>query len=342
MSTRVDDITNKTQSITVSMRRPIYYWLFAVVMLCVAPFLGIYPIFLMKLLCFAMFACAFNLLIGYTGLISFGHAAFFGSSAYVTGWLATSANVTPELAIIGGVATSALLALSIGMISIRRQGIYFAMITLALAQIVYFACLQLPFTGGEDGLQRVPRGNLFGVIPLQNDLVMYFFVLSVFVIVFMLLIRIVHSPFGQLLKAVRENEQRATSFGYVAKHYKLLAFVISGALSGLAGSIKCIALGFATLTDVHWMMSGEVILMTFLGGVGTFVGPPVGAVVVIGLQNMLSDKVGSWVTVILGLCFVACVSMFRRGIVGEWNTWWKTAGTGKNVSPKPKLQRFKS
>ena len=317
-------------------RNILFYWAAALVLLCLAPFLGLYPIFLIKILCFAMFACAFNLLIGYTGLASFGHAAFFGSSAYITGWLASVANVTPELAIFGGVLTSALLAFLIGIISIRRQGIYFAMITLALAQIIYFVCLQLPFTGGEDGMQRIPRGELFGLIPLQNDLVMFFFTLFVFIGVFALIRRIIHSPFGQLLKAVRENEERATSFGYVSQNYKIVAFVISGALSGLAGSVKCIALGFATLTDVHWMMSGEVILMTFLGGVGTFVGPAVGAFLVIGLQNTLSDKVGSWVTVILGLCFVACISMFRRGIVGEANAWLYKVTAGMEMSRGPK------
>ncbi|MGE6743727.1 branched-chain amino acid ABC transporter permease [Allorhizobium pseudoryzae] len=297
-----------------------YYWFIALTMMIVAPLAGVYPIFLMKILCFAIFACAFNLLVGFTGLVSFGHAAFFGVSAYVTGWLAVN-GFTPEIAIAGGVLTAAAMAFVVAILSIRRQGIYFAMITLALSQLVFFMCLQAPFTGGEDGLQRIPRGNLFGLISLKSDLAMYFFILFAFAGVFVLLVRIVHSPFGQLLKAVRENEQRATSFGYVSSHYKLIAFVLSGALSGLAGSLKCIALGFATLTDVHWMMSGEVILMTFLGGVGTFVGPALGAFVVIGLQNTLSDKVGSWVTVILGLCFVACVSLLRRGMVGEWNAW---------------------
>ena len=322
----MSDVTQSNSKILLDSSYRKYWWIAALVLLTCAPFLGFYPIFLMKLLCFAIFACAFNLLIGYTGLVSFGHAAFFGMAAYVTGWLAASTGATPEVAIFGGVAAASILAFVVGLVSIRRQGIYFAMITLALAQLVYFVCLQMPFTGGEDGLQRVPRGELFGIIPLQSDLSMYFFILTIFLAVFALLVRIVHSPFGQLLKAVRENEQRTTSFGYVPSNYKLVAFTISGALSGLAGSLKCIALGFATLADVHWMMSGEVILMTFLGGVGTFVGPAIGAVIVVGLQNTLSDKVGSWVTVILGLCFVICVSLLRRGVVGEWNAWRKVAG----------------
>jgi branched-chain amino acid transport system permease protein len=290
-------------------------------LLILAPFIGLYPVFMMKALCFAIFACAFNLLLGYTGLLSFGHAAFLGSAAYGCGWLVRSAGWPPELGVLAGVAVAALLGLVVGFIAIRRQGIYFAMITLAMAQMVYFVCLQAPFTGGEDGLQGVPRGRLFGVLPLASDLTLYFVVLAVFVAVFLFIMRVVHSPFGQVLKAIRENEPRAVSLGYDVDRYKLLAFVLSAALAGLAGALKTLVLGFATLSDVHWSLSGEVILMTLLGGLGTFAGPVVGSAVIIGLQNYLADRVGSWVTVIIGVIFVVCVLAFRRGFVGEYQAW---------------------
>jgi branched-chain amino acid transport system permease protein len=289
--------------------------------LIAAPFLGVYPVFLMKALCYAIFAIAFNLLLGYTGLLSFGHAAFMGSAAYATGWLVRSAGFSPELGVLAGTLGAGVLGLLIGLVAIRRQGIYFAMVTLAMAQMVYFLCLQVPFTGGEDGLQGVPRGNLFGFIAMDNDLVMYFIILAVFVGVFLGVVRIVHSPYGQVLKAIRENEPRAVSLGYDVDKYKLLAFVLSTALAGLAGSLKTLVLGFATLSDVHWSLSGEVVLMTLLGGMGTFAGPVVGAFTIIGLQNFLADRVGSWVTVIIGVIFVFCVIAFRKGIVGELVAW---------------------
>jgi branched-chain amino acid transport system permease protein len=282
-----------------------------------APMLGLYPIFLMKLLCFALFACAFNLLLGFTGLLSFGHAAFFGAAAYITGYVIKSLELTPELGILAGVVGAAVIGLLVGLIAIRRQGIYFAMITLAMSQMVYFVFLQAPFTGGEDGLQGVPRGALFGLLSLRSDTTMYYLVLVVFVAAFLAISRIVRSPFGQVLKMIRENEARAISLGYQVDRYKLLAFVLSAALAGLAGSLKTVVMGFATLTDVHWTMSGEVILMTLLGGVGTLFGPVFGAGIVISLQNMLADKVGSLVTVIIGAIFVLCVLAFRKGVVGE-------------------------
>ncbi|MEI8158545.1 MAG: branched-chain amino acid ABC transporter permease, partial [Burkholderiales bacterium] len=269
----------------------------------------------------AIFACAFNLLLGYTGLLSFGHAAFMGSAAYATGWLVRSGGLTPELGVIAGTLVAGVLGLLVGLVAIRRQGIYFAMVTLAMAQMIYFICLQAPFTGGEDGLQGVPRGNLLGVLPLDNDLVMYFVVLAVFVAVFLGVVRIVHSPYGQVLKAIRENEPRAVSLGYDVDRYKLLAFVLSTTLAGLAGALKTLVLGFATLSDVHWSLSGEVVLMTLLGGMGTFAGPVIGAFTIVGLQNFLADRVGSWVTVIIGAIFVFCVIAFRRGIVGELLAW---------------------
>jgi len=282
-----------------------------------APVIGLYPVFVMKLLCFALFACAFNLLLGFTGLLSFGHAAFFGFAAYVTGWFVKVQGWTPELGVLAGVVAAVVLGLLFGLVAIRRQGIYFAMITLALSQMVYFLCLQAPFTGGEDGLQGVLRGKLFGVLPLIDDRVMYYVVLAVFLACFLGILRIVTSPFGQVLKMIRENEPRAISLGYEVDRYKLLAFVLSAGLAGLAGSMKTLVMKFATLTDVHWSMSGEVILMSLLGGVGTFLGPVFGAGVVIALQDMLADKVGEWVTVIIGAIFVICVLAFRKGIVGE-------------------------
>jgi branched-chain amino acid transport system permease protein len=282
-----------------------------------APVLGLYPVFVMKLLCFAIFASAFNLLLGFTGLLSFGHAAFFGSAAYVTGWLIKTHSVTPEVGIVAGTVAAGLIGLVVGVVAIRRQGIYFAMITLAMAQMVFFALLQSPFTGGEDGLQGVPRGALLGVLPLESDTALYYVVVAIFVACFLAISRVVHSPFGQVLKMIRENEPRAISLGYRVDQYKLLAFVLSAALAGLAGSLKTLIMGFTTLSDVHWSMSGEVILMTLLGGVGTFFGPVLGAGIVISLQDMLADKVGSWVTVIIGAIFVLCVMAFRKGVVGE-------------------------
>jgi len=281
----------------------------------VAPFV-VYPVFLMKALCFALFACAFNLLIGYGGLLSFGHAAYLGSAGYVTAHAAKVWGWPPELAILAGVAGAAALGLVIGALAIRRQGIYFAMITLALAQMLYFFCLQAPFTGGEDGIQSVPRGLLFGLLDLRNTLTMYFTVLAIFLAGFLLIYRTIHSPFGQVLKAIRENEPRALSLGYGADQYKLIAFVLSAALSGLAGGTKAIVFQLASLTDVHWTMSGEVVLMTLLGGLGTVFGPVAGAVIVIGLETYLA-QLGAWVTVVQGAIFVLCVLAFRRGVVGE-------------------------
>jgi len=295
-----------------------------IVLALIAPFVGLYPVFLMKVMCFIIFASAFNLLLGYTGLLSFGHAAFFGSAAYASGWIVRSLAVTPEVGVLFGMLVAALLGLVVGVIAIRRQGIYFAMVTLALAQMVYFVCLQASFTHGEDGLQGVPRGRLFGVLPLDGDLAMYYFVLALLILVFLFIRRVVHSPFGQVLKAIRENEPRAISLGYAVDRYKLLAFVLSTMLAGMAGALKTLVLGFATLSDVHWSMSGEVILMTLLGGVNTFLGPVIGATIVISLQDLLADRVGSWVTVIIGGIFVLCVLLFRRGIVGEFEAWRMT------------------
>ena len=301
-------------------------WLAGLAVLVAAPFIGLYPVFMMKALCYAIFACAFNLLLGYTGLLSFGHAAYLGAAAYFTGWLVKSAGLTPELGVLGGTLGAGLIGLVVGAIAIRRQGIYFAMITLAMAQMIYFVWLQAPFTGGEDGLQGVPRGKLFGQLPLDNDITLYFVVLAVFVAVFLFVIRVVHSPFGQVLKAIRENEPRAISLGYDVDRYKLLAFVLSTTLAGLAGSMKTLVLGFATLSDAHWSLSGEVVLMTLLGGMGTFAGPVVGAFTIIGLQNFLADRVGAWVTVIIGAIFVVCVIGFRRGFVGELLAWQRRRG----------------
>ena len=299
------------------MRAQISVYVLLGALALIAPFLGLYPVFLMKLLCFSMFACAFNLLLGFTKMLSFGHAAYFGSAAYVTGWLVTARGWGTMEGILGGVVVAMLLGLVIGAIAVRRQGIYFAMITLALAQVVYFVCLQAEFTGGENGLQGIPRGSIFGLIGLGNDRTMYYFVLAVFVAVFFLIRRIVHSPFGQVLKAIRANEPRAVSLGYKVDRYKLTAFVLSASLSGLAGALKALVLGFATLSDVSQGNSGEVILMTLLGGSGTFLGPVIGANVVVTLQEYLSDFVGAWVSVIIGAIFVVCVLIFRRGFVGE-------------------------
>lgn len=300
--------------------------------LIVAPPAGAYPVFVAKLLCFALFASAFNLLLGYTGLLSFGHAAFFGGAGYVAGYLMRDLNLTPELGLIAGTAAGALIGLVVGLLAIRRQGIYFAMITLALAQMFYFFCLQAPFTGGEDGLQGVPRGKLLGMLDLSSDLTLYYFVLAVVVVAFLLIVRTIHSPFGQILKAIKENEPRAISLGYDTDRFKLLAFVLSAALSGLAGALKTLVLGFETLTDVHWAMSGSVILMTLVGGLGILSGPILGAALVIALENKLGDLgaflagatgmdgfnvLGESVTTVTGAIFVICVLTFRRGIMGE-------------------------
>jgi branched-chain amino acid transport system permease protein len=280
-----------------------------------APFV-VYPVFLMKALCFALFACAFNLLIGYVGLLSFGHAVFLGSAGYASAHAAKVWGMPPEVAILFGTAVAALLGLVVGLLAIRRQGIYFAMVTLALAQMVFFFCVQAKFTGGEDGIQAVPRGVLLGVLDLRHVYTMYFVVLGVFLLGFLLVYRTIHSPFGQVLKAIRENEPRAVSLGYKADHYKLIAFVLSAALSGTAGATKALVFQLASLTDVHWSMSGEVVLMTLLGGLGTVFGPVVGAFIVIGLENYLA-QLGAWVTVVQGAIFVVCVLTFRRGVVGE-------------------------
>ncbi|MDO8652542.1 MAG: branched-chain amino acid ABC transporter permease [Undibacterium sp.] len=317
------------------MNKKIAYAL-AFTALLIAPFI-VYPVFLMNLLCFALFACAFNLLIGFTGLLSFGHAAFFGGAGYVTGWALKSAGLPTELGLLLGMLAGATIGLLMGSLAIRRQGIYFTMITLALAQMLYFVFLQAKFTGGEDGLQGVPRGKLLGVLDLSSDLTLYYLVLAIAIGGFALIIRTIHSPFGQVLKAIKENEPRAISLGYDVDRYKLLAFVLSAALAGLAGSTKTLVLGFETLTDAHWAMSGLVVLMTLVGGLGTIVGPVVGAVIIIALENKLGD-LGNWlanitsiewfrslgesVTIVTGLIFIVCVLAFRRGIVGELGARW--------------------
>ena len=270
----------------------------------------------MKVLCFALFACAFNLLIGYVGLLSFGHAMFLGTSGYVSAHAAKVWGFPPELAILTATATAASLGLVTGCLAIRRQGIYFAMITLALAQMIFFFYLQAKFTGGEDGIQQVPRGRLFGVVNLENDMAMYYVVVVIFLAAFLLIYRTVHSPFGQVLKAIRENEPRAISLGYKTDHYKLVAFVLSAALSGLAGGTKALVFQLASLTDANWPMSGEVVLMTLLGGLGTVFGPVVGAFTIVAMQNYFA-QFGAWVTVVQGVIFVVCVLLFRRGIIGE-------------------------
>ena len=300
--------------------------------LVLAPLAGAYPVFVLKVLCFALFACAFNLLIGFTGLLSFGHAAFFGGAGYVTGHALKVWGVTPEIGLLLGTGAGALLGLGMGALAIRREGIYFSMITLALAQMLFFFCLQAPFTGGEDGLQGVPRGELFGVLSLADDMVLYYVALVIVVLAYAFIARIVHSPFGQILRAIRENEPRAISLGYDTKGFKLLAFVLSAALAGLAGSLKVLVMGFETLTDVHWTMSGLVILMTLVGGLGTLIGPAIGALVIITLENKLGEighTLASWtgieafaalgesVTTVTGAIFVVCVLAFRRGIMGE-------------------------
>ena len=287
--------------------------------LMVGPFV-LYPVFLMKALCFALFACAFNLLIGYVGLVSFGHALYFGWAGYLAAHAAKVWGLQPELAVGIGTATGAVLGLLGGVVAIRRQGIYFAMITLALAQMMYLVALRVKLTGGEDGIQDVPRGRLFGVLDLNNEMTMYAFVLVVVLAAFFLIYRIINSPFGEVLKAIRENEQRAISLGYRTDRYKLVAFVLSAALAGLAGSLKSIVFQLASLTDVHWTMSGEVVLMTLVGGMGTVFGPVVGAFLIVAMENYLAP-LGQWVLVIQGGIFVVCVLVFRRGIVGELANW---------------------
>lgn len=304
--------------------------------LLLAPLLGAYPVFVMKLMCFALFAAAFNLLLGYTGMLSFGHAAFLGGAAYAAGHSMKVWGLTPELGLVFGTASGAFLGLVVGFFAIRRQGIYSTMITLALAQMLFFVCLQAPFTGGEDGLQGVPRGKLLGLIDLQSDVAMYYFALAVVVAGFLVIVRTIHSPYGQVLKAIKENEPRAISLGYDTNRFKLLAFVISAGLAGLAGSLKTLVLGFATLSDVHWTASGHVVLMTLVGGLGTLSGPLVGSAVVVLLENKIGDlgellarvsgvewflTLGESVTMVTGLIFVVCVLAFRRGIMGEIIAW---------------------
>ena len=304
--------------------------------LLVAPFAGAYPVFVMKLMCFALFASAFNLLLGYTGLLSFGHAAFLGGAAYVAGHAIKVWGLTPEMGLLAGTLGAAAMGWVFGALAIRRQGIYFAMITLALAQMVFFICLQAPQTGGEDGLQGVPRGKLFGLIDLSDDVVMYYVALAIVIAAFLLIVRIIHSPFGQVLKAIKENEPRSISLGYDTQRFKLLAFVLSAALAGLAGSLKTLVLGFATLSDVHWTASGQVVLMTLVGGMGTLSGPILGSALVILLENKIGE-IGGWfakftgvewfaslgesVTIVTGFIFVVCVLAFRRGVMGELIAW---------------------
>ena len=321
------------------MKLPREFVLYAVLLAGVAvlPLFGAYPVFVMKVMCYALFACAFNLLIGFTGLLSFGHAAFLGGAAYAAGHALKVWGLPTELGLLVGLVAGALLGLVMGMLAIRRSGIYFSMITLALAQMLYFFFLQAGFTGGEDGLQSVPRGKLLGFVNLENDVTLYYVVLGIFVLAFLLIFRTVHSPFGQVLKAIRENEARATSLGYDTARFKLLAFVLSAALAGLAGATKTLVLGFATLTDAHWSTSGLVILMVLMGGMGTMLGPILGAFVVVALENKVGDigmflgrvtgiewfnGLGEAVTVVIGLIFVICVMSFRRGIVGELDAWW--------------------
>jgi len=286
-----------------------------IALIVICPFV-LYPVFLMRVLCAALFACSFNLMIGYVGLLSFGQAAFFGMGSYVSAWTMKHWGIDASIAIILGGLTGGTLGLVLGYLAIRRSGIYFAMITLALAQMVYFFCLEAPFTGGEDGIQQVPRGHLFGVINLANDMTMYWVVAGVFIAGFLMIHRIIHSPFGQVLKGIRENEPRAISLGYRSNDYKLIAFVLSCTLAGVAGGTKALVFGIATLTDVHYSTSGEVVLTTLLGGLGTVFGPAVGAVVVTAMENYLA-QFGAWVTVTQGVIFMVCVLAFRRGIIGE-------------------------
>jgi branched-chain amino acid transport system permease protein len=302
--------------------------------------LFVYPVFLMKVLCFALFASAYNLLVGYVGLLAFGHAMFFGGSAYITGYLLRDVGVTPELSILAGVAVSAVLGFVVGALSIGRQGIYFAMITLALAQMFYFFCVQAPFTGGENGITAIPPGQLLGLIDLRDDVNMYYFVLAVVSAAIFLLYRTIHSPFGQVLKGIRDNENRAISLGYDVTRFKLIAFVLSASITGLAGSLKVIVLQLATLVDVSWIISGEVILMTLIGGIGTVVGPIIGAAVIITLQNYLTG-LAEWVVTVQGVIFFFTVLLFRRGIVGEIEHFFRQRRSGKasrRKAPAPRTE----
>jgi branched-chain amino acid transport system permease protein len=316
IATSVATSSSRTRTDRFGFSRPQFIALIVLIALIVVTPQVLYPVFLMKVLCFALFACAFNLLIGYVGLLSFGHAAFFGMGSYLAAYAAKTWGFDAEMSILLGGLTGAALGLVLGWLAIRRSGIYFAMITLALAQMVYFFCVEAPFTGGEDGIQQVPRPPLFGLIPMQHDMSLYWLVAAVFVGGFLLIHRIVHSPFGQVLKAIRENEPRATSLGYRTDDYKLMAFVLSAALAGIAGGTKAMVFGIATLTDVHSSMSGEVVLITLLGGLGTIFGPVVGALVVTTMEQYLAPF-GAWVTVTQGIIFIICVLAFRRGIVGE-------------------------
>jgi branched-chain amino acid transport system permease protein len=329
MEQRAQAVMNSPKSRLVFWGEPMVF----AVMTCaliIAPAV-VYPVFVMKALCFALFACAFNLLIGYVGLLSFGHALFFGWASYVSAYTAKIWGWPPEVAILAGGVIAAGLGLISGALAIRRQGIYFAMITLALAQMMYFFALQVPFTQGEDGIQAIPRGHLFGILDLSNQITMYFFVVAVFLAGFLLIYRIINSPFGEVLKAIRENEARAISLGYKTDRYKLVAFVLSATLAGIAGATKAIVFQLASLTDVHWATSGEVVLMTLVGGLGTVFGPVVGATAIVAMENYLTQA-GQWVTVIQGVVFVVCVLLFRRGVVGEFthvfNRWiamgWKS------------------
>ncbi|GAB7540378.1 branched-chain amino acid ABC transporter permease [Cupriavidus sp. 8B] len=341
---------NRIKVIRLTTSRALYALVLASLIL--APLAGAYPVFVLKILCFALFAAAFNLLIGFTGLLSFGHAAFFGGAGYAAGYAMKTWGVTPEVGLLAGTATGAAIGFLVGSLAIRRQGIYFSMITLALAQMFFFVCLQAPATGGEDGLQGIPRGKLLGVLPLADDLTFYYVALAILVAAFAFVIRTVQSPFGQILKAIKENEPRAISLGYDADRAKLLAFVLSAALTGLAGSMKALVLGFETLTDVHWSMSGSVILMTLLGGVGTLSGPIVGALIIVVLENKLGDigdaiasltgvqwfsSLGESVTMVMGVIFILCVLTFRRGIMGELGAMglWKGMQRGPSKEGMP-------
>jgi len=321
----------------VKLSKEFMVYLALLALVAILPLVGAYPVFVMKVMCFALFACAFNLLIGFTGLLSFGHAAFLGGAAYAAGHALKFWGVSTEVGLLIGFVSGAMLGFVMGALAIRRSGIYFSMITLALAQMLFFFFLQAPFTGGEDGLQSVPRGKFLGLVDLSSDLSLYYVVLGIFVLSFLLIYRTVHSPFGQVLKAIRENEPRAMSLGYDTARFKLLAFVLSAALAGLAGATKTLVLGFATLTDAHWSMSGLVILMVLVGGMGTMLGPILGAFIIVALENKVGDigmflgrltgiewfnGLGESVTVVTGLIFVVCVMAFRRGIVGEFNEWW--------------------
>ncbi len=320
------------------MNRKTLAYLVFLILLAFVPMLGIYPIFVMKIMCYALFACAFNLLLGYTGLLSFGHAAFLGTSAYTLGHAIKVWGFSPEIAMVIAVLASGLLGLAIGALAIKRSGIYFAMITLAMSQMVFFFFLQAKFTGGEDGLQGVPRGLLFGLVDLKNDINLYYLVLFIFAAAYFLIWRVVHSPFGQVLKALRENEARTISLGYDVDRFKLLAFVLSAMLAGLAGATKTLVFVSATLSDATWQMSGLVVLMTLVGGMGTLVGPVIGAFIIVLLENKVGDfgaalydwtgvewfsHLGESVTIVIGLIFVVCVLAFRKGIVGELNAWFE-------------------